>query len=521
MKIKMIFASMLAVFALASCSNDSEPSTKTNEGPENVVAYVSLKVHTPEGKSTRASKEEEPATPAESVVNTLYAVVFDASNKVVALTGQQTAQEALGTDKLLPGAFKVPSTAKSILLVANPGTKLLGQIQTTAGTHFDVLNKAIVAANDIDAEIITAKGFTMINSGTAVEKTSTATAASLCLVDIKNNIKIFDGTKTEDAVKAEAEADRVNINIERLTSKVIVKENSSINVKKGKFTFGGWVLDATNATFFPWAKKVKTGTAVNAGVNYKDNFYTIDPNFFAPGNANIRYNKVVNGVPSKPGTTTALDWLAKDANTYCAENTMDAPEQRFMNATRVVIKATYYPDANWTGDWFSFAGIAYENLAALQADYADANKVNFRAACDKFFAKVKGDKPGIAATNFSELTPAELSSVSYGGEVTKEDESIRWYQGGLNYYWYEIRHDDGITANMAFAKYGVVRNNWYELTVNSVSGPGTPWYPIIDPTDPNKDKDPEPTDPIDEVPAYIGVSVKVMPWIKWSHGIDL
>lgn len=528
MKIKMIFASMLAAVALAGCSNDSEPGNTNSGEDDGVVAYVALNVQTPVGKGTRSA--EEAASAEESAVKTLHAIAFDNSYKVSVLKNVNAVQEAelvsAGGDLKTPQAFKVSSSAKYLLLIANPGTEVAAMLSNvTKGMHFNVLNEAITAAN-IENEILSGtadKGFTMINSGISVELTNSSAPALLCLADISAKIKLVENEEDEDQVKAAAENDRVTINIERLAAKVGVAEKTGgadVTLKdggQGKFTFIGWVLDATNAKFYPWAKKINTGSSVTGGTNYTNNFYTMDANF--ANNEGLRYNKVVNGVPSTP-EAVALTWLT-NAKTYCAENTMEASEQRFMNATRVIIKSTYYPNTTWTGDWFSYAGTNYENLAALQVDYAKENKVNFRASCDKFYAKVKAAKPTITAANFAALTESDLASVANGGEIVKEDECIRWYQNGLNYYWYEIRHDSNITAPMAFMKYGVVRNNWYELTINSVKNSGTPWYPIVDPKDPNKDKEPEPTDPIDEVPAYIGVSVKVMPWIQWQHGIDL
>ena len=72
-------------------------------------------------------------------------------------------------------------------------------------------------------------------------------------------------------------------------------------------------------------------------------------------------------------------------------------------------------------------------------------------------------------------------------------------QKGVCYYNILIRHDDEITEWMAHGKYGVVRNNWYTLTINSVKQPGTPWIP--DKTDPTKPTNPGEDD--DDKEAYL------------------
>lgn len=59
-------------------------------------------------------------------------------------------------------------------------------------------------------------------------------------------------------------------------------------------------------------------------------------------------------------------------------------------------------------------------------------------------------------------------------------------------------------------RYGVLRNNWYELSVSKVSGLGYPDVPEVKPTLPDDEND-----------QYISVSVKILSWAKRSQKIDL
>ena len=103
---------------------------------------------------------------------------------------------------------------------------------------------------------------------------------------------------------------------------------------------------------------------------------------------------------------------------------------------------------------------------------------------------------------------------------------IATYKSGESYYIARIKHfgdltpwtegqetygtnDDAHNTNY-LGRYGVLRNNWYELTVGSVSGPGTPDVPTIKPTEPD-----------DESYKYISVSVKILSWAKRSSTVDL
>lgn len=60
-------------------------------------------------------------------------------------------------------------------------------------------------------------------------------------------------------------------------------------------------------------------------------------------------------------------------------------------------------------------------------------------------------------------------------------------------------------------RYGVVRNNYYDITISSVSGPGEPTINDITPT----------TDPDDQQNYYIQATVKILDWAKRSQSVVL
>jgi hypothetical protein len=216
------------------------------------------------------------------------------------------------------------------------------------------------------------------------------------------------------------------------------------------------------------------------------------------------------------------------------------------NATRLVIKATYYPKGISSGDWFMYGTNVYDpdrvyaNFAALKAAY-DADVVDAAAnptltypliaAYEKFAGQIKAyydseapvasDAPAAPAT-IADVTAEHLDGIeNVGGEVAKvgiDGVGIHWYQNGLNYYASVVRHDNTVTVDNGYTKYGVVRNNWYLLTLTRVSGPGTPWYP-----DPNKpgEGDPDPTTPVDKSKGYLGITVTPAPWVKWDTNIGI
>ena len=100
---------------------------------------------------------------------------------------------------------------------------------------------------------------------------------------------------------------------------------------------------------------------------------------------------------------------------------------------------------------------------------------------------------------------------------------IKTYKEGVSYYIARIKHfGDDLTPwkegdatydgeNLKWlGRYGVLRNNWYDLTIEKISGPGYPDVPEVKPDTPD-----------DEDTKYISVSVKILDWAKRSQSWDL
>lgn len=537
-KTKTMLTFILAIAILTGCSNEKHNPSVISD---HQVAYVSIHLKTPSVPKSRTSSAEN-ASDEENAIKTLYAIAFDGNNNIATYGSDEAAQkltgfESSGADPIQePDVFRVPASARKLLLIANPGEKLETVLtDAVKGIPYGALNAAITTENPYANEVASSiTGYTMINCGQMVDSDNDAQDnANLCLNDISGNVQVVgdgDNQHSSDAEAIEAaKNNRVTINMERLTAKIkvgssIIDGEPSPNVKPSNlavFTFDKWTLDAINTKLYPWAKRIKLVSVPTpvppSTIFYTNNFYTIDPNY--DDNTGIAYNPVEDYSPT-------ADFKEKNAEVYCLENTMRAAEQKYKNASRVVIKGTYYPDKGWTGDWYSFGGIPYKDFNELLSAYGNPSNVNLIAACNQFLAALEVyaqthplDLDGI--DRFDQLTQEIIDDVVNGGEVVKDlvNPCIRWYQKGVCYYWYEIRHDDIITGDMEFGKYGIVRNNVYNLTLNSVSKAGSPWYPSVDPGEGEKDPDPE--DPIDQTEGYIGVTVEIAPWVKWEHTIDV
>lgn len=522
MKLDKSFLTLFVGLAMAACSNDEEMATGGQDQlpVDGREAYMSVSVTMPKSTGTRAPGKDH-GSAEEQKVNEVLLALFDASNVCLETKTLATTDYILnvgGADKSgYDGkAFKVPSATAKVLAVVNPSGKF--KAACVASASWSVINGAVEQTLD---EVIGASkdNFMMINAGDNANPTNGA------LVEAKVK-KVGDaGISDVAAAIAAAETDRSKIFVDRIVAKVSLGTNpAGVIVPAGvTCTFGNWALNVTNKSMFPYSEIVMpAGGSADAD-------YRIDPNYEKAGFnvSQFNYLKV-----SDKGVLPA-DFSAMTDSKYCLENTMAADAQTQAQTTAAVASAVYTPNSFTVGDsWFRLLGVTYKTLADLQAVYnaakaagtPDAAQQQIIDLCDQFYARI-----AVAATaqektvgaDFASITIAELDGLKSGGEYSKpkagETVGVEYFQKGVCYYNILIRHDDEITAWMAHGKYGVVRNNWYTLTINSVKQPGTPWLPDkTDPTDPEN-----PGEDDDDQEAYLSVNITVNPWTTWSQGVDL
>ena len=237
---------------------------------------------------------------------------------------------------------------------------------------------------------------------------------------------------------------------------------------------------------------------------------------------------------------TGVTWnngSGSDKPLYCLENTFDINNMLQGQTTRVLLKATYTPSvlASETDKTFFMIGNSSdiwtkENLTA-----------QIKSKAEEVLKTTTGvtvtlkDKLLEGGTHFLDATTVEIKS----GEDDKTSEvvdqlntklglnktngvGIKTYKNGESYYIARIKHfgDDltpwnagetyGTDNDKYLGRYGVLRNNWYDLTINSISGPGYPDVPKVKPDTPD-----------DEDTKYINVSVKILDWAKRSQEVNL
>ncbi|WP_337517008.1 Mfa1 family fimbria major subunit, partial [Segatella sp.] len=231
--------------------------------------------------------------------------------------------------------------------------------------------------------------------------------------------------------------------------------------------------------------------------------------------------KFSDGLPQKEASSFSAP---SDAKFYCPENTMSALAQLNGQTTGVVYKVNYKPEGKYYTELAAENGTdsysqMFKKVLALGDNVRDAaiTKTIFTDADKKdgtfysyngyVFKSMAGARlyKAIATAN----TGDDAAAVNAAFKTNANDDDIQTYKEGYCYYTAWIKHNPGGTT-MQQDKYGVVRNFWYELTVNSIKklGYSKPTY-----------KDPK--DPDDKAEASIQVQVNIKKWRWVKQNVDL
>ena len=429
----------------------------------------------------------------------------------------------------------------------------------TSGTY-SAWNEVAIA--NVANFLSTSNGFYMSNAPLL------KSGAPQTLVPIKGvySTKAEAQNKPATTVYVERGMAKVTIGSASFASKPVNATTSTI-YSEDKVQITEWTLDVMNKSTYP----VHTTTGLTdkfAGIWSNDRFYAgADPQRVYWG-TDPNYSTTLSDVDACKGEFYLLDregntyngvtgstvtWADQTKPLYCLENTFDIDNMKQGQTTRVVFKATYTPkvlaSATATEDkTFFMIGNNPKIWTKTNLEQQIANKAKeLLNTTGTVTATIGGDlltggshlltthnvtiKEGEVKKNDA-ITFAELNT-KLGLNNTKKDANgnptvgIKTYENGVCYYIARIRHfndaltpwssgketygDNNATNNASYlGRYGVLRNNWYDLEVTKFSAPGYPDVPVVNPTDPD-----------DEDTKYINVEVKILDWAKRSQQIEL
>ena len=427
------------------------------------------------------------------------------------------------------------------------------------GETFSAWNVAAKANPDKFTD--TKKGFYMANAPlyNATDKSVTT------LVAIDNN-KIFP-TEAQ-ASSGEAAADiYVERGLAKVTLTAATKDKKTVDASSSyagdEVTISNWALDVTNKKTFPihnvdglstdyeniWKNEAAAAPSTqrfvdNSEAIAKRVYWGTDPNYkettLSGETTESKNARKENFNYVKKGDLTA----DPTAPQYCLENTFNLTNMVQGQTTRVVFKGTYTPKSITPDENGTFYKIG-KNVALWNSEdlkkhiLAAVTKVVADASAEGASTTItlKGSDNDLTTAGNRMLKASNITVMKATGDVVtlqtedvqaindklglSEGYGISTYEKGESYYIARIKHfGDALTPwksgvygdkNLEYlGRYGMLRNNWYELNVQSVSGPGYPDVPEVKPNTPD-----------DEDDQYISVSVKILDWAKRSQSIDL
>lgn len=271
---------------------------------------------------------------------------------------------------------------------------------------------------------------------------------------------------------------------------------------------------------------------------FKRVYWGIDPNY-SMGLTEL--DKCKEQFTIADAAETSVTWKkgsGSDKPLYCLENTFDIKNMTQGQTTRVLLKATYTPKALETETDKTFFMIGNssdfwtETTLTKQIENKAKEVLNTTTGVTATLKGnlLEGGTHVLDATNVEIKSGEDDRTADVVNEINKKlgldkDKGIgiKTYKEGVSYYIARIKHfGDDLTpwkeGNDTYGennlnwlgRYGVLRNNWYDLTIEKISGPGYPDIPEVKPEAPD-----------DEDTKYINVSVKILDWAKRSQKVDL
>ncbi len=569
MKIKHLFGLAVIAAMAASCSSNEDLGTAGPGTGEAGVGYATFTINLPSVSGTRAADaggaEMDEGTEDEYKVSDATALIFqkygedEGSYKFVEsvnLPFTATDWEQDDTDGITTKSKKLvaqltnvdtKNTYAVLVLLNNKSTSGVKIKLPTVGQSYNEWNNEAQSPNLTD--LTTKDNFYMANA----PLNESGSVTTLVTID-KNNIY-----PTQKAAKDGTAA--ANVFVERGVAKMSVVDPTTKTVKdkatsadtKSEVTFSNWALDITNRKTFAvhnidglskdfsdiWTTPRFKGT--NNRVYWgKDPNYSMpelkEPNLAGDTKRSEEFNFIKD-----------INDINKDFDkpVYCLENTFDLANMYQGQTTRVIFKAKYAPKDDAGNSLADEDGTFYTigNMTTIlkEADLEIAVNAVAKTVLptgyniDYTNIKKKGSHV-ITLADIKDATGATLDEATGTAIVKKINDKlgltdgdgrpearvgINTYKQGVTYYIARVKHFGSLTDwhsgesyrdNNAqyLGRYGMLRNNWYELTVGNVYGPGYPGVPPVDPTLPD-----------DENEKYLSVSVKILSWAKRSDTVDL
>ena len=439
------------------------------------------------------------------------------------------------------GLFSVAANNESMTVTTSTGSETVNSSTTFATYQTYVLNKVGDTTN----------GLLMTNPPLSTEKGGSVSPAS-------GIIRHMAPLTAEHFYTSEAEAyagtKYVEIYLERAAAKISVTASSSTSeslTSAPSVTYNPstitWGVQNYNTTFYGIRKVEKSYFGYlsdNVESSLATKYRFVDANTIADDAVNkysrIHWAEDVNYAAAPDNVAAPASWNDRGAAVYVAENTINAQSLKQNLTTRVVVKVQFNGGSFYTTSLAGADDIFTDNATLTakiveylqgQAAFTSWFAANPSATFTGTFTTTAGSatlSTLVASDNdaaFQALNP--VSTVNTNVQFT-------YFPDGICYYPVLIKHFGDVetplpnTTEIAgssytdiygstpadqnrnfLGRYGVVRNNWYEVVVDGVKHIGTPTIPTPGDT------------PDDEVESYLKVRINILSWAKRRQNVTL
>ena len=482
----------------------------------------------------------------------LYALVVLNNNKLFTVDGDSH-QLTFDDTKVDAAAYK--SVANFINF-----SKAIASTSTDGKTPFasDVANNGIFMTN---APLCTKPGGATDPGTDAAIKT---------LADVTDNIYTTEAeakSKPAAEIYVERAVAKVTVQSESKTNALEVNKNISYklynwavdNTNKKSYIVrqydNNWnklysdkAADA-NKYRFVWSTPVNP----NATVKLYRTAFAQDPEYETTTANADNYNRIASNASMSTAFGNSTEF-GNDHPQYCNENTFQVTAQNQDQTTRVVlgVKLSAPGTSTYDADLYTVNGnkeVVYtkETLAerlknillkeSAVKTWTDDHKTE--ASFDITFDTDAAGATTITKATFKGKTAAgatEETLESFTTDLKKALPNIVRYKGGVAYYAVRIKHfgdsdtpwkvdgqdvkpggnsliypnpSAGASDGWFLGRYGVVRNNWYDINVKKIQTLGDATIPAFT------------NDPDDVLENYISVSINVLSWSKHTQDAEL
>lgn len=301
---------------------------------------------------------------------------------------------------------------------------------------------------------------------------------------------------------------------------------------------------------FVWSTPVNPN-ATDANKLYRTAFAQ-DPEYETTTADADNYNRIASNASMSTAFGNSTEF-GNEHPQYCNENTFQVTAQNQDQTTRVVLGVKMSAPGTTTYDADLYTVNDNKEVVYTKATLAERLKnillneptvktwadAHTNVSLDITFGNdIAGATTITNATLKGKTAPGAADDTFTGTFTTDFDKAlpnIVRYKGGVAYYAVRIKHfgdtdtpwnvtGQGITAgdnskiyntsnsdneNWFLGRYGVVRNNWYDISVNKIQTLGDATTPALSNT------------PDDVLENYISVSINVLSWSKHTQGADL